>query len=89
MLKFAKQDGLSYVDEKSGGEYSLFGTKCIGANAVPDIVVIFDNERQKVVNYFYGESVMFDGENALQELDNTIAYYVGEYLKEEKENGTC
>lgn len=83
MLKFTKTNGLNYVDEKSGEEYSLFGTKCIGASVVPDIVVIFDNERQKVANFFYGESLIFDGENALQELENTVAYCVDEYLKGE------
>lgn len=81
MLKFTSCDGFVYVDEGTKKEFSLFDTSNLGGQTTPDIIVIFDDEAQKVVNYIYGATLCMDGEKAIRELDKNIKHYVDEYIK--------
>lgn len=81
MLKFTSNDGFIYVDETTGKEFSLFDTTSLGGQTTPDIVVIFDYEANKVVNYFYGATHSMDGGKAIRELEENARHYVNEYLR--------
>ena len=81
MLKFTSKDGFTYVDDTTSKEFSLFNTSSLGGQTSADIVVIFDYEANKVVNYFYGAGHCMDGEKAIRELEETAKHYVDEYLK--------
>ena len=81
MLKFTANNGFIYVDESTGKEFSLFNTSTLGGQTTPDIIVIFDDEADKVVNHLYGATLCMDGENAIRELDKNIKCYVDEYIK--------
>lgn len=88
MLKFTSNDGFIYVDEATKKEFSLFSTSTLGGQTTPDIIVIFDDEANKVVNHIYGATLCMDGEKAIRELDKNIKYYVDEYIKRDLNSAT-
>lgn len=79
MIIWDKKNGYTYEDETNGKRYSLFEAKCYQGEATSDVVVIWDEEKNRFANYVYGASNLFEH---IEELDNTIKYYVGEYTKE-------
>lgn len=78
MIIWDKKNGYTYEDETNEKRYSLFEAKCYQGEATSDIVIIWDEEKNQFVNYVYGASDLF---KHIDELDNTIKYYVGEATK--------
>lgn len=81
MIIWDKKNGYTYEDEANGKRYSLYEAKCYEGEATSDIVIIWDEEKNRFTNYVYGANNLFEH---IEELDNTIKYYVGEYAKEEQ-----
>ena len=79
MIIWDKKNGYIYEDEANGKRYSLFEAKCYQGEASSDIVIIWDEEKNRFTNYVYGADSLFEH---IEELDNTIRYYVGEATKE-------
>ena len=80
MIIWDKKNGYIYEDESNGKRYSLYEAKCYEGEATSDIVIIWDEAKNNFANYVYGASDLF---KHIEELDNTIKYYVGEYAKKE------
>lgn len=78
MIIWDKKNGYTYEDETNGKRYSLFEAKCYQGEATSDIVIIWDEEKNQFANYVYGADSLFDH---IEELDNTIKYYVSESAK--------
>lgn len=79
MIIWDKRNGYTYEDEQTHKRYSLFEAKCYEGEASSDIVIIWDEQKNNFANYVYGANDLF---KHIEELDNTIKYYVGEYAKE-------
>lgn len=79
MIIWDKRNGYAYEDETNGKRYNLFEAKCYEGEATSDIVIIWDEKKNQFVNYVYGANDLF---RHIDELDNTIKYYVGEAIKE-------
>ena len=79
MIIWDKKNGYTYEDETNGKRYSLFEAKCYQGEATSDIVIIWDEEKNRFANYVYGANDLF---KHIDELDNTIKYYVNECAKE-------
>lgn len=78
MIIWDKKNGYTYEDETNGKRYSLFEAKCYQGEATSDIVIIWDEDRNRFANYVYGADTLHEH---IEELDNTIRYYVGEATK--------
>ena len=78
MIIWDKKNGYTYEEETNGKRYSLFEAKCYQGEATSDIVIIWDEEKNQFANYVYGADSLFEH---IEELDNTIKYYVGEATK--------
>jgi hypothetical protein len=78
MIIWDKKNGYTYEDETNGKRYGLFEAKCYQGEASSDIVIIWDEEKNQFANYVYGADSLF---GHIEELDNTIKYYVGEATK--------
>lgn len=78
MIIWDKKNGYTYEDETNGKRYSLFEAKCYQGEASSDIVIIWDEEKNQFTNYVYGADSLFEH---IEELDNTIKYYIGESTK--------
>ncbi len=78
MIIWDKKNGYTYEDETNGKRYNLFEAKCYQGEASSDIVIIWDEEKNQFVDYVYGADRLSED---IEELDNTISYYVGEATK--------
>ena len=78
MIIWDKKNGYTYENETNGKRYTLFEAKCYEGEASSDIVIIWDEEKNQFTNYVYGANDLF---KHIDELDNTIKYYVGEATK--------
>lgn len=78
MIIWDKKNGYTYEDETNGKRYNLFEAKCYQGEATSDIVIIWDEEKNQFDNYVYGADSLFEH---IEELDNTVKYYVGEATK--------
>lgn len=73
MLKHNKREGYTYIDKRTGKEYSLYALHCLGGECTSDIVVIWDDEHENIFNWFYGETWLL-AEPA--ELEKIVADYI-------------
>lgn len=78
MIIWDKKNGYTYEDETNRKRYELFEAKCYQGEATSDIVIIWDEKENCFTNYVYGANNLFEH---IEELDNTIKYYVDESTK--------
>ena len=76
MIIWDKVNGFTYENEANGKRYSLFEAKCYQGEATSDILIMWDEERNRFANYVYGASNLFEN---IAELDDTVRYYVEKY----------
>jgi hypothetical protein len=83
MIIWDKRNGYSYKDEANGKHYSVYEAKCYEGECTSDIVIIWDDERNCVANHVYGATFLHEN---IEELNNTIKFYVDEYETKKKAN---
>ena len=82
MIIWDKRNGYIYEDEKTHKRFNLFEAKCYQGEATSDIVIMWDEERNRFANYVYGATNLFDN---IAEFDETVRYYVDAYETKQNE----
>ena len=83
MIIWDKRNGYTYESETSGKRYNLFEAKSYQGEATSDIVIMWDEEKNRFANYVYGATTLFED---IAELDSNISYYVDDYEAKQKKN---
>ena len=84
MIIWDKRNGYVYEDEQTNKRFGLYEAKCYQGEATSDIVIMWDEERNRFANYVYGATSLFEN---IAELDDNVRYYVDEYEAKQKQNG--
>lgn len=79
MITYDSKNGCYYHNETR--HYHLYEAMTYKGDTTSDIIIIFDHDRDHVVNYVYGASTI-----GMRELDDVVTDYVNEYESNLAEN---
>lgn len=74
MIIYDKKNGWAFLSEETGKHYALYEMISYRGHTTSDIIAIWDHDNDFIVNHVYGATIL-----KIEELSETISYYVAEY----------